>query len=62
VKLLKLRNPWGSEKYHGPYSDSDSVWNTGNYAEQVGLVKADDGIFFIDIPTFMSDFTTFMTS
>jgi len=21
VKLIKVRNPWGSEKYTGPYSD-----------------------------------------
>ena len=24
--VLQLRNPWGSEMYSGPYSDSDSSW------------------------------------
>ena len=25
-KLIKMRNPWGNEKYTGPYHDGDSVW------------------------------------
>ena len=25
-KLFKVRNPWGSEMYTGPWSDSDSKW------------------------------------
>lgn len=24
--LIKLRNPWGTESYHGPWSDSSSLW------------------------------------
>lgn len=24
--LVKMRNPWSSEKYNGPWSDSDSRW------------------------------------
>jgi hypothetical protein len=26
LKLVKMRNPWGSEEYTGPYSDGDSNW------------------------------------
>lgn len=26
VRLAKIRNPWGSEKYHGEYSDSSPLW------------------------------------
>lgn len=25
-KVLKMRNPWASEKYHGPWSDKDQRW------------------------------------
>lgn len=26
VTLAKIRNPWSSEKYVGPYSDKSSEW------------------------------------
>ena len=26
VRLVKMRNPWGLEEYHGPYSDSSDLW------------------------------------
>jgi hypothetical protein len=26
TKLVKIRNPWGSEGYNGAWSDSDPVW------------------------------------
>ena len=25
VKLLRIRNPWGTEQYQGPYSDDDTA-------------------------------------
>lgn len=25
-KLLKVMNPWGKEKYTGPWNDNDSRW------------------------------------
>lgn len=27
-KVLKIRNPWGSEKYNGPWRDNDPRWTT----------------------------------
>lgn len=27
-KLLKMRNPWGNEKYKGPWHDGDSRWTS----------------------------------
>ena len=24
--VLKMRNPWGTEQYTGPYNDKDSLW------------------------------------
>lgn len=25
-QLVKMRNPWGKERYDGPFSDKDSRW------------------------------------
>lgn len=41
-------NPWGSEKYNGPWNNNDSRW-TPEYKRQVNLVVADDGIFWMPI-------------
>jgi len=49
--LVKMRNPWGSEKYSGPFRDDDPQW-TAAWKKQAGLVVANDGIFHMK----MSDF------
>jgi len=41
-RIVKMRNPWGSEKYHGPWSDHSDLW-TKEWADQVGLKEKDDG-------------------
>lgn len=28
IMLAKVRNPWNTEKYTGPYNDKDKVWTT----------------------------------
>lgn len=56
-KLIKLRNPWGREKYAGPFRDDDPKWNTHGWAKQVGLTKANDGIFYIPLKDFKISFT-----
>lgn len=53
-----MRNPWGSEKYEGPWSDNDSKW-TADYKSQAGLVAADDGKFFMALKDFKYAFTSF---
>lgn len=54
--LIKLRNPWGSELYTGPYSDSSSMW-TDAIKEQVGdFEDSDDGSFYMDSETFGNEF------
>jgi hypothetical protein len=54
--LIKLRNPWGSELYTGPYSDSSSMW-TDAIKEQVGDFEiSNDGSFYIDSETFVNEF------
>lgn len=45
-KLIKMRNPWGSERYTGPWSDKSSLWNS-SFRNQAGAVDKNDGTFFI---------------
>lgn len=35
VQLVKIRNPWGREKYHGPWSDDSELW-TPVFEREVG--------------------------
>jgi hypothetical protein len=50
-KLIKMRNPWGTEKYTGPWHDYDSRW-TPEFNKQAGHVKGDDGTFFMTTTVF----------
>lgn len=55
-----MRNPWGIDgKYNGTYNDNDPLWNDTYYSNQVGFVKADDGIFFITVEDFYSSFDVY---
>lgn len=57
TQLVKVMNPWGAEKYTGPWNDNDSRW-TDAYKRQVNLVVADDGIFYMPLSVFRSAFAT----
>ena len=54
-RLVKVRNPTGSELYTGPYSDSSSKW-TDTLKEEAGFTQANDGIFFVPIEVYKSEF------
>ena len=58
TKLFKMRNPWAYERYVGPWSDNDSAWGAVDQAtkDQLGYSQNDDGIFFIPMDVFISDF------
>ena len=58
VRLVKLRNPWGSELYTGPWFDGDPRW-THALKEEAGMVAADDGIFHMPLENFRDTFTTY---
>lgn len=52
-----MRNPWASEGYNGPWSDDDGRW-TDEWARQVNLTKANDGIFWMRFADFITQFTS----
>ena len=56
VQLVKMRNPWGSEGYSGPWSDGSSEW-TDELKAEVDLVQdTRDGFFWIDIGNYKASF------
>lgn len=59
-QLVKVRNPWGSEKYSGPFSDDSSKW-TAAWKKEAGWVDADDGKFFMPVDVFKRAYTTYVT-
>jgi hypothetical protein len=46
VRLVKLVNPHGVDKYTGDWSDSSSKWTTALRAEVASVVDENDGVFF----------------
>lgn len=45
-KLVKMRNPWGSSEWTGPWSDGSKEWNA-EWFERLNHKFGDDGIFWI---------------
>lgn len=54
-RLVKMRNPWAEESYHGAFSDEDPNW-TDDWKAQVGLTVANDGVFWMPYETLSSYF------
>jgi len=55
TRLIKVRNPWGSEHYTGPWSDGWSGW-TEEARNQLGHTSKDDGTFWIPLNLFKEIF------
>jgi hypothetical protein len=55
-QLVKIRNPWGKESFHGDWSDKSSKWTDALRAE-VGATNKDDGIFFVSKADYQSQFS-----
>lgn len=56
IKLLKLRNPWGTGEWTGDWSDKSSCW-TPELKKQVGFTDDDDGVFFIELEDYLQHFS-----
>lgn len=51
ARLVKIRNPWGSEGFKGDWSASSSLW-TDSLKAEAGEKGLDDGIFFMSLEQF----------
>ena len=57
-RLVKMRNPWGTERFSGPWNDDDERW-TDEFKKQAKLKKANDGIFYMAVKDFKKAFTVY---
>ena len=55
--LVKLKNLWGTNEWHGDWSDDSPKW-TKDFKQQVGLEQGDDGIFWMAIEDYLQFYTT----
>ena len=56
ARLLKIRNPWGAELYHGHWSDDSELW-TDDLRAEAGQTSDNDGIWFMSIEDFQVQFS-----
>ena len=58
VRLVKLRNPWGSEKYKGPYCDDCKEWDSvsQDVKDSLQFASANDGVFYIPLEDYHAYF------
>lgn len=59
--LIKLRNPWGKMEWNGDWSDNSKLWTEYTKKQVGGLVKADDGAFFMSIRDFIKCYSDIST-
>ena len=57
-RLIRIRNPWGSDSYTGPWYDGDSRW-TAAIKAQVPYANSNEGYFFIEVNDFILGFYYF---
>ena len=57
TKLVKIRNPWGSERYKGAWSDQDTKAWTADALKALGHTKnTRDGTFYMPIKNYKTLF------
>lgn len=56
IKLLKIRNPWGTNEWTGDWSDRSTKW-TAEYKKLLNHDVAEDGTFWINYTDFLKYYT-----
>lgn len=56
VKIVNVRNPWGSFEWQGDWGDKSNKW-TDQAKKQVGFTDKDDGSFWMEFEEFRQFFT-----
>lgn len=54
-KLVRIRNPWGVEKYTGPWNDKTDKW-TEDAKKQLKHTTKNDGQFFVPLKIYHENF------
>ncbi|XP_078667906.1 calpain-2 catalytic subunit-like isoform X3 [Branchiostoma floridae x Branchiostoma belcheri] len=60
TELVRIRNPWGKIEWKGPWSDESPQWEgvTDERKEELGVVKRDDGEFWMSFQDFLEIWKT----
>lgn len=53
-RLVEMRNPWGTERYFGDWSDSSDRW-TDAMREAVGHLTDNDGKFYMSLDDYLTN-------
>ena len=61
-RLIKLRNPHGSDSYHGDWSDESSKWTDALRAEAGAENNKRDGIIFLTVEDYRKEFGASMVN
>ncbi|XP_078063009.1 calpain-1 catalytic subunit-like [Mustelus asterias] len=56
-RLIRIRNPWGQVEWTGAWSDNSSEWNHIDEDERDGMVKMEDGEFWMAFSEFLRQFS-----
>ena len=56
LKMVRLRNPWGTREWCGDWSDDSKCWSN-ELRQELFAYKNDDGIFWMSFSDFIMYFT-----
>ena len=54
-RLLKIRNPWGTDEWRGAWSDGSEQW-TAEWIQELNHKFGDDGVFWISYEDFLEKY------
>lgn len=57
--MVRIRNPWGVDRYTGPWCDGDSRWTAAYQAQVPYNNNQNDGYFFMNVNDFVNAFSYF---
>lgn len=60
-KLVKIRNPWGSEAYRGPWSDKDTAKWTDDAKKALNHENANDGVWWVPVGVYRKHISSLFT-
>ena len=57
IKLLKIKNPWGTNEWNGDWSENSGKW-TENFRKNVGYEEKEKGVFWMAYEDFIQFYTS----